>query len=153
MDLLTAAFAVIGFLCIIAFLSFFFRLFQKRRGCAGRHRFFAGAFRHFGGQCGSAMGELFDCFFARALCGLSVRKKLAFLFAGKDNDADEFPVWDEQEELAVMRENRPAALDWPAANDAVLPAEKSAPAPETKEILPGKTTETRNRKYPARRKG
>ncbi|XYG85946.1 hypothetical protein QH637_10720 [Heyndrickxia coagulans] len=63
-------------------------------------------------------------------------KKLAFLFAGQDNDADAFPVWDEQEEMAVARKNRPAALVSPAANASVLPAEKSAPVPEMEEILP-----------------
>lgn len=40
--------------------------------------------------------------------------------------------------MAVARKNRPAALVLPDVNAAVLPAEKSAPAAETEEILPEK---------------
>ncbi|WP_342399367.1 hypothetical protein NST20_09810 [Weizmannia sp. FSL W8-0676] len=139
MDLLTAAFAVIGFLCIIAFFVFFSFGFSKKGVVVLAGTAFLLAL--FGILAGNVVPLWESCLivFLLVLCvAYLFEKKLAFLFAGKDNDADEFPVWDEQEELAVMRENRPAALDWPAANDAVLPAEKSAPAPETKEILPGK---------------
>ena len=139
MDLLTAAFAVIGFLCVIAFFVFFSFGFSKKGVVVLAGTAFLLAL--FGILAGNVvpLWESGLIVFLLVLCvAYLFEKKLAFLFAGKDNDADEFPVWDEQEELAVMRENRPAALDWPAANDAVLPAEKSAPAPETKEILPGK---------------
>ncbi|UZH06505.1 hypothetical protein [Heyndrickxia coagulans] len=139
MDLLTAAFAVIGFLCIIAFFVFFSFGFSKKGVVVLAGTAFLLAL--FGILAGNVVPLWESCLivFLLVLCvAYLFEKKLAFLFAGKDNDADEFPVWDEQEELAVMRENRPAALDWPAANDAVLPAEKSAPAPEMEEILPGK---------------
>ncbi|KGT39874.1 phage holin family protein [Weizmannia sp. CD-2023] len=139
MDLLTAAFAVIGFLCVIAFFVFFSFGFSKKGVVVLAGTAFLLAL--FGILAGNVVPLWESCLivFLLVLCvAYLFEKKLAFLFAGKDNDADEFPVWDEQEELAVTRENRPAALDWPAANDAVLPAEKSAPAPETKEILPGK---------------
>ncbi|UYM82769.1 hypothetical protein OF848_04770 [Heyndrickxia coagulans] len=139
MDLLTAAFAVIGFLCVIAVFVFFSFGFSKKGVVVLAGTAFLLAL--FGILAGNVVPLWESCLivFLLVLCvAYLFEKKLAFLFAGKDNDADEFPAWDEQEELAVMRENRPAALDWPAANDAVLPAEKSAPAPETKEILPGK---------------
>ncbi|MED4405468.1 hypothetical protein P9214_06050 [Heyndrickxia coagulans] len=139
MDLLTAAFAVIGFLCIIAFFVFFSFGFSKKGVVVLAGTAFLLAL--FGILAGNVVPLWESCLivFLLVLCvAYLFEKKLAFLFAGKDNDADEFPVWDEQEELAVMREHRPAALDWPAANDAVLPAEKSAPAPEMEEILPGK---------------
>lgn len=138
MYLLTAAFAVIGFLCVIAFFVFFSFGFSKKGVVVLAGTAFLLAL--FGILAGNVVPLWESCLivFLLVLCvAYLFEKKLAFLFAGKDNDADEFPVWDEQEKLAVMRENRPAALDWPAANDAVLPAEKSAPAPETKEILPG----------------
>ncbi|MED4312482.1 hypothetical protein P9210_07875 [Heyndrickxia coagulans] len=139
MDLLTAAFAVIGFLCVIAFFVFFSFGFSKKGVVVLAGTAFLLAL--FGILAGNVvpLWESGLIVFLLVLCvAYLFEKKLAFLFAGKDSDADEFPVWDEQEELAVMRENRPAALDWPAANDAVLPAEKSAPAPEMEEILPGK---------------
>jgi Ca2+/Na+ antiporter len=139
MDLLTAAFAVIGFLCIIAFFVFFSFGFSKKGVVVLAGTAFLLAL--FGILAGNVvpLWESGLIVFLLVLCvAYLFEKKLAFLFAGQDNDADEFPVWDEQEEMAVARGNRPAALDWPAANDAVLPAEKSAPAPETKEILPGK---------------
>ncbi|WP_207368098.1 phage holin family protein [Heyndrickxia coagulans] len=139
MDLLTAAFAVIGFLCVMAFFVFFSFGFSKKGVVVLAGTAFLLAL--FGILAGNVvpLWESGLIVFLLVLCvAYLFEKKLAFLFAGKDNDADEFPVWDEQEELAVMRENRPAALVSPAANDAVLPAEKSAPAPEMEEILPGK---------------
>lgn len=139
MDLLTAAFAVIGFLCVMAFFVFFSFGFPKKGVVVLAGTAFLLAL--FGILAGSVvpLWESGLITFLLVICvAYLFEKKLAFLFAGQDNDADEFPVWDEQEEMAVARGNRPAALVSPAANASVLPAEKSAPAPETEEILPEK---------------
>ena len=137
MDLLTAAFAVIGFLCVMAFFVFFSFGFSKKGVVVLAGTAFLLAL--FGILAGSVVPLWESCLitFLLVLCvAYLFEKKLAFLFAGQDNDADEFPVWDEQEEMAVARKNRPAALVSPAANASVLPAEKSAPVPEMEEILP-----------------
>lgn len=137
MDLLTAAFAVIGFLCVIAFFVFFSFGFSKKGVVVLAGTAFLLAL--FGILAGSVvpLWESGLITFLLVLCvAYLFEKKLAFLFAGQDNDADAFPVWDEQEEMAVARKNRPAALVSPAANASVLPAEKSAPVPEMEEILP-----------------
>ncbi|WP_061577099.1 hypothetical protein [Heyndrickxia coagulans] len=139
MNLLTAAFAVIGFLCVMAFFVFFSFGFSKKGVVVLDGTAFLLAL--FGILAGSVvpLWESSLITFLLVLCvAYLFEKKLAFLFAGQDNDADEFPVWEEQEEMAVARKNRPAALVSPAANAAVLPAEKSAPVPETGEILPEK---------------
>ncbi|WP_258921372.1 hypothetical protein [Heyndrickxia coagulans] len=139
MDLLTAAFAVIGFLCVMAFFVFFSFGFSKKGVVVLAGTAFLLAL--FGILAGSVvpLWESGLITFLLVICvAYLFEKKLAFLFAGQDNDADEFPVWDEQEEMAVARGNRPAALVSPDVNAAVLPAEKSAPAPEMEEILPGK---------------
>ncbi|MGG3965453.1 hypothetical protein [Heyndrickxia faecalis] len=139
MDLLTAAFAVIGFLCVMAFFVFFSFGFPKKGVVVLAGTAFLLAL--FGILAGSVvpLWESGLITFLLVICvAYLFEKKLAFLFAGQDNDADEFPVWDEQEEMAVARGNRPAALVSPDVNAAVLPAEKSAPAPETEEILPEK---------------
>lgn len=139
MDLLTAAFAVIGFLCVMAFFVFFSFGFSKKGVVVLAGSAFLLAL--FGILAGSVvpLWESGLITFLLVICvAYLFEKKLAFLFAGQDNDADEFPVWDEQEEMAVARGNRPAALVSPDVNAAVLPAEKSAPAPETEEILPEK---------------
>ncbi|RGR88079.1 hypothetical protein [Heyndrickxia coagulans] len=137
MDLLTAAFAVIGFLCVMAFFVFFSFGFSKKGVVVLAGTAFLLAL--FGILAGSVVPLWESCLitFLLVLCvAYLFEKKLAFLFAGQDNDADAFPVWDEQEEMAVARKNRPAALVSPAANASVLPAEKSAPVPEMEEILP-----------------
>lgn len=137
MDLLTAAFAVIGFLCVIAFFVFFSFGFSKKGVVVLAGTAFLLAL--FGILAGNVVPLWESCLivFLLVLCvAYLFEKKLAFLFAGQDNDADAFPVWDEQEEMAVARKNRPAALVSPAANASVLPAEKSAPVPEMEEILP-----------------
>jgi len=137
MDLLTAAFAVIGFLCVMAFFVFFSFGFSKKGVVVLAGTAFLLAL--FGILAGSVvpLWESGLITFLLVICvAYLFEKKLAFLFAGQDNDADEFPVWDEQEEMAVARKNRPAALVSPAANASVLPAEKSAPVPEMEEILP-----------------
>jgi len=139
MNLLTAAFAVIGFLCVMAFFVFFSFGFSKKGVVVLAGTAFLLAL--FGILAGSVvpLWESSLITFLLVLCvAYLFEKKLAFLFAGQDNDADEFPVGEEQEEMAVARKNRPAALVSPAANAAVLPAEKSAPVPETGEILPEK---------------
>ncbi|WP_276210364.1 hypothetical protein [Heyndrickxia coagulans] len=139
MNLLTAAFAVIGFLCVMAFFVFFSFGFSKKGVVVLAGTAFLLAL--FGILAGSVvpLWESSLITFLLVLCvAYLFEKKLAFFFAGQDNDADEFPVWEEQEEMAVARKNRPAALVSPAANAAVLPAEKSAPVPETGEILPEK---------------
>lgn len=137
MDLLTAAFAVIGFLCVMAFFVFFSFGFSKKGVVVLAGTAFLLAL--FGILAGSVvpLWESGLITFLLVICvAYLFEKKLAFLFAGQDNDADEFPVWDEQEEMAVARGNRPAALVSPDVNAAVLPAEKSAPVPQTEEILP-----------------
>ena len=137
MYLLTAAFAVIGFLCVIAFFVFFSFGFSKKGVVVLAGTAFLLAL--FGILAGSVvpLWESGLITFLLVICvAYLFEKKLAFLFAGQDNDADEFPVWDEQEEMAVARGNRPAALVSPDVNAAVLPAEKSAPVPQTEEILP-----------------
>lgn len=137
MDLLTAAFAVIGFLCVIAFFVFFSFGFSKKGVVVLAGTAFLLAL--FGILAGNVvpLWESGLITFLLVICvAYLFEKKLAFLFAGQDNDADEFPVWDEQEEMAVARGNRPAALVSPDVNAAVLPAEKSAPVPQTEEILP-----------------
>ncbi|MEZ0119618.1 hypothetical protein [Heyndrickxia faecalis] len=137
MDLLTAAFAVIGFLCVMAFFVFFSFGFSKKGVVVLTGTAFLLAL--FGILAGSVvpLWESGLITFLLVICvAYLFEKKLAFLFAGQDNDADEFPVWDEQEEMAVARGNRPAALVSPDVNAAVLPAEKSAPVPQTEEILP-----------------
>lgn len=137
MDLLTAAFAVIGFLCVMAFFVFFSFGFSKKGVVVLAGTAFLLAL--FGILAGSVvpLWESGLITFLLVICvAYLFEKKLAFLFAGQDNDSDEFPVWDEQEEMAVARGNRPAALVSPDVNAAVLPAEKSAPVPQTEEILP-----------------
>ncbi|WP_258432678.1 hypothetical protein [Heyndrickxia coagulans] len=137
MDLLTAAFAVIGFLCVMAFFVFFSFGFSKKGVVVLAGTAFLLAL--FGILAGSVvpLWESGLITFLLVICvAYLFEKKLAFLFAGQDNDADEFPVWDEQEEMAVARGNRPAALVSPDVNAAVLPVEKSAPVPQTEEILP-----------------
>ncbi|MGG3384484.1 hypothetical protein [Heyndrickxia faecalis] len=137
MNLLTAAFAVIGFLCVMAFFVFFSFGFSKKGVVVLAGTAFLLAL--FGILAGSVvpLWESSLITFLLVLCvAYLFEKKLAFLFAGQDNDADEFPVWEEQEEMAVARGNRPAALVSPDVNAAVLPAEKSAPVPQTEEILP-----------------
>ena len=139
MDLLTAAFAVIGFLCVMAFFVFFSFGFSKKGVVVLAGSAFLLAL--FGILAGSVvpLWESGLITFLLVICvAYLIEKKLAFLFAGQDNDSDEFPVGEEQEEMAVARKNRPAALVLPDVNAAVLPAEKSAPAAETEEILPEK---------------
>ncbi|ATW82727.1 hypothetical protein QQ991_12750 [Weizmannia coagulans] len=139
MDLLTAAFAVIGFLCVMAFFVFFSFGFSKKGVVVLAGSAFLLAL--FGILAGSVvpLWESGLITFLLVICvAYLFEKKLAFLFAGQDNDSDEFPVGEEQEEMAVARKNRPAALVLPDVNAAVLPAEKSAPAAETEEILPEK---------------